>query len=182
MNGSDLYYKKINQESTFLYDYCNSAIKKLTEDIRNTIPFRDDFKGVTIPRNKFLKEPVLKKLDDRFGIEFAWILIIEKNTVINFHIDSFRKSTVNMLLSSGISYSIFKKDIESNNKYRTKFEELVFEKKCFYLFNVSHPHSVVNLDKPRFMFSIKFRDGDLTYNEVFDWCKENNMLEPTQSK
>ena len=89
---------------------------------------------------------------------------------------------MNMLLSSGISHSVFKEKEKLENPYQFKLQELIFEEKFFYLYNVSEEHCVLNFDKPRFMFSLKFRDGDLTYNEVFDWCKENNMLEPTQSK
>ena len=182
MNESDLYYKKINQESTFLYDYCNSAIEKLTEEKIKDLPYLADFKSVRINRDIFLKDLVLKKLNEKFDIQLAAILILEKNIGCNFHVDSFRKVTVNMLLSSGISHSVFKKRKKLENPYQFELQELIFEKKFFYLYNVSEEHCVLNFDRPRFMFSLKFRDGDLTYNEVFDWCKENNMLEYTQNR
>jgi len=182
MLESDLYYKKINQTSTFLYDYCNSAIKNLSEDKRKDLPYLADFRSVRINKDIFLKDSVLKKINDKFDIQLASILILEKNIGINFHVDSFRKVTINMLLSSGISHSVFKEREKLDNPYQFKLQELIFEEKFFYLYNVSEEHCVLNFDKPRFMFSLKFRDGDLTYNEVFDWCKENNMFESTYNE
>ena len=75
-------------------------------------------------------------------------------------------------------WSIFKKDKpETDNTYQYGFEELIFEEKTFYLYNVSKEHCVINFDKPRFMFSVKFKDGKLSYDELFKWCEENNLLE-----
>lgn len=178
MNGTDLYYKKLKDKSVFLYDFCNSAIKNLTYEERKKLPNRADFKTIRINKDYFLKEPIIKKINDQFEISFAGIFILEKNTGCNFHVDEPRNVAINMLLSSGVSHSLFKKDTkESTNIYQYEFEELIFAEKTFYLYNVSNEHCVINFDKPRYMFSIKFKDGNLTYKELFNWCEENNLLE-----
>lgn len=178
MNDTDIYYKKLKDESIFLYDFCNSAIKNLTYEERIKLPNRADFKTIRINKDYFLKEPIIKRIHDEFEISFAGIFILEKNTGCNFHIDEPRNVTINMLLSSGVSHSLFKKHTaELTNMYQYEFEELVFDKKTFYLYNVSNEHCVINFDKPRYMFSVKFKDGSLTYKELFDWCKKNSLLE-----
>jgi hypothetical protein len=178
MSNSDVFYKKLKNESIFLYDFCNSAIKNLTEEQRKTLINRADFKTIKINKEYLLKEPIIKKIHGQFEISFACIFILEKNTGCEFHIDEPRKVAINMLISSGISHSIFKKDKpETDNTYQYGFEELIFEEKTFYLYNVSKEHCVINFDKPRFMFSVKFKDGKLSYDELFKWCEENNLLE-----
>ena len=178
MNNTDIYYKKLTEKSVFLYDFCNSAIKNLTLEQRKTLPNRADFKTIRINKDYFLKEPVIEKIHNQFEISFAGIFILEKNTGCSFHVDEPRKTTINMLISSGTSHSIFKKeDPETDNMYQYEFEELVFEERTFYLYNVSREHCAINFDKPRFMFSVKFKDGKLSYDELFKWCEENNLLE-----
>ena len=87
-----------------------------------------------------------------------------------------------MLISSGRSHSIFK--IEDwpweGRKFvgeEWHFEELIFEEKTFYLYNTDMPHSVINFEQTRYMFSLKFKNADLTYKELYDWCEENDLLE-----
>ncbi len=178
MNNTHVYYKKLNEKSIFVYDFCNSTMNNIPEDQRKKLVNRADFKVVRINKDHFLKEPLIKKIHEQFEISFAGIFILEKNTACEFHIDEPRKVAINMLLSSGISHSIFKKENkESDNAYQYEFEELIFEEKYFYLYNVSKEHSVINFDKPRYMFSIKFKDGKLSYDELSKWCEENNLLE-----
>jgi hypothetical protein len=178
MNNTDRYYKKLNEKSVFLYDFCNSLMSELSEEQRKKIVNRADFKVLKVKNDHVLKESILKKIHEQFEISFAGIFILEKNTGCEFHIDEPRKAAINMLLSSGISHSIFKKENkESDNTYQYEFEELIFEEKSFYLYNVSTEHCVINFDKPRYMFSIKFKDGNLYYDEVLKWCEENNLLE-----
>lgn len=178
MNSTNLYYKKLKERSTFLYDFCNSVMNNLTEDKRKKLINRADFKTIKVSKDYFSQEPIIKKIHEQFEISFAGIFILEKNTGCEFHVDEPRKVAINMLLSSGVSHSIFKKENkESDNIYQYEFEELVFEKKTFYLYNVSNEHCVINFDQPRYMFSVKFKDGKLSYEELSKWCEENNLLE-----
>jgi len=176
MNSTDLYYKKLENKSVFLYDYCNSIIDNLSDNERENLEYYYNFQSIVIDESDFLKEPIIKTIHQQFEISIAGLIILEKNTGYEPHIDAPRDVAINMLISSGVSHSMFKTD-EKSSKYQYKFKELIFEEKSFYLYNTSIEHSVINFDKPRYMFSLRFDDGRLTYNDVFNWCKENNLLE-----
>ena len=186
MNETDLYYKKLKNKSVFLYDICNSAIKNLTEEKRKKLEYYYNFQAIKVTENFYLQEPILKKINAQFKIRFAAIMILEKNTGYSFHIDGPRNVAINMLISSGISHSLFKRadlidegkkvPLDSNGE-QYKFEELRFQKKTFYLYHTAMNHGVINFDKPRYMFSLRFDNGDLTYNELYKWCGENSLLE-----
>lgn len=175
MSNTDLYYKKLKNQSVFLYDFCNSAIEKLTEEKRKKLEQYHNFQAIFINKNFYLQEPILEKINTHFEINCAGIIILEKNTGYSFHVDDTRNVTINMLISSGKYHSLFK--IEDYTKEKYKFEELIFEEKTFYLYNTAIQHGVINFDKPRYMFSLKFDNENLTYQEVFKWCKQNNLLE-----
>jgi hypothetical protein len=186
MTNTDLYYKKLKDKSVFLYDICNSAIQNLTEEKRKNLEYYYNFQAIRVTENFYIKEPILKKINEQFKIRGAAILILEKNTGYSFHVDGPRSVAINMLISSGISHSFFKREnwidegrinpVDSNGE-QYKFEELIFEEKTFYLYHTAIKHGVMNFDKPRYMFSIRFDNGDLTYQEVFEWCKQNDLLE-----
>lgn len=177
MNDTDLYYKKLKDESTFIYDLCNSLIQEFTEDQRKKFIYLPEFKVFKINENYFTQEPVIKKIHEKFEIGLAGIFILEKNTGCDFHVDEseVRNVAINMLISSGVSHSVFK--TKQDGSYTYEFQELIFEPKNFYLYNVSKEHAVMNFDKTRYMFSIKFKNSSLSYNELFKWCEENNLLE-----
>lgn len=186
MNGTDLYYKKLKNKSVFLYDICNAAIKNLTEEKRKKLEYYYNFQAIRITENYYLREPILEKINAQFKIKTAAIMILEKNTGYSFHIDGPRDVAINMLISSGISHSLFKLEdwidegrtvpLDSNGE-QYKFEELVFEEKTFYLYHTAMKHGVINFNKPRYMFSLRFDDGSLSYKDLYDWCEENNLLE-----
>jgi hypothetical protein len=176
MNGTDPYFKKLKDKSIFLYDFCNSIIENLDYQRKKIIQL-PEFKALKINESSFIQEPIIKKIHETFEIGVAAMYILEKNTGCDFHIDEpeVRNVAINMLLSSGVSHSVFK--TKQENSYNYEFKELIFEKKSLYLYNVSKPHAVMNFDKTRYMFSVKFKDGKLSYDELFKWCEENNLLE-----
>jgi len=174
MSNTDLYYKKLKDKSVFLYDFCNSLIKTITKDNLIYLP---EFTTFKIDTKNLIQDPVIKKIHENFEIGFAGIFILQSNTGCDFHIDEpeVRKVTINMLISSGNSHSVFK--TKKDSSYTYEFKELVFDEKTFYLYNVSREHAVINFDKTRYMFSVKFKDENLTYDTLFKWCQEHNLLE-----
>jgi len=177
MNDTGIYFKKLNQRSIFLYDFCTSIIQKFSEEENKKFIYLPEFKVFKIAEDYFTQEPVIKKIHEEFQIDLAGIFILEKHTGCDFHIDEpeVRKVTINMLISSGNSHSVFK--TKKDSSYTYEFKELVFEEKSFYLYNVSREHGVINFDQTRYMFSIKFKNNNLTYDHLFEWCKKNNLLE-----
>lgn len=174
MIDTDLYFKKLKDKSVFLYDFCNSVIENLTDDQLLHLP---EFRGFVLKEKYFTQEPIIKKLHDQFEVGMAGIFITEKNSGLDFHIDEpeLRKVTINMLISSGVSHSVFKTKKDNSNAY--EFKELVYEERTFYLYNVTREHAVMNFDKLRYMIQIKFKDNNLSYDNVFEWCQKNSLLE-----
>lgn len=185
MSITDSCFKKLKYKSISLYDICNTAVKnleKLPKEKRKKLKYYYNLQAFDIPEKFYLQEPLLQKINSQFKINFASVYISQKQTGYPFHRDGHRNVTINMLISSGISHSLFKIEdwIYEDREFVAEewhFEELVFEERKFYLYNTDMPHGVINFDKTRYMFSVKFEDEDLTYKELYDWCEKNNLLE-----
>ena len=186
MSIADSCYKKLKDKSVFLYDFCSlgvEAVEKLPEEVvQEKLKYYCNLQAFDIPKKFYLQEPILEKINSQFEINLASVFLSQKQTGYPFHKDGHRNVTINMLISSGRSHSIFK--IEDwpweGRKFvgeEWHFEELIFEEKTFYLYNTDMPHSVINFEQTRYMFSLKFKNADLTYKELYDWCEENDLLE-----
>jgi hypothetical protein len=177
MKDTDPYFKKLKEKSIFLHDYCSYVSQNFSNCPPEKFISLPEFVGFEIDKNHLLREPVIKKIDEKFEIGMAGIFISEKNSGCDFHVDEpeLRNVAINMLISSGVSHSIFK--TKQSNSYRFNFKELVYEEKFFYLYNVTSLHSLINFNKSRCVFSIKFKDSQLSYNQLFKWCKENYLFE-----
>lgn len=75
------------------------------------------------------------------------------NTCYNWHIDTERSVGINMLLSDVNSKCLFS---ENPNSVVSEFEELVYEPNTYYIFNTQKPHSVLNFEGDRYLFSVEF--------------------------
>lgn len=186
MSITDSCFKKLKYKSTVLYDICNlcvESIEKLPEEVRNEkLKYYYNLQAFDIPKKFYLQEPLLEKINAQFEIKVAPVFISQKQTGYPFHTDGHRNVTINMLISSGMSHSIFKIEDwpHEGRKFVAQewhFEELIFEERTFYLYNTDIPHSVINFEQNRYMFSLKFENEDLTYKQVYDWCEKNNLLE-----
>ena len=82
----------------------------------------------------------------------AGILRMDPYTCYNWHTDDDRKVSINLLLEHGKSHTVFGA-VDSPN---FKVEELEYQAHTYYLLDVTKPHMVLNLDKPRYMFSVEF--------------------------
>lgn len=168
--NSDILYKRFNQESLFIADNFEKLIRL------NNWYDSVGFSVIRIDKRIWLKEPVLEKINNQFTIENCGILRIDSFINYNWHTDFTRGLTVNMLLKQVPGYSLFGFD---KDQFNTRFHELKYELKKFYLFNTQHIHSVVNFDEPRYVFSVKFEKNkdELLYPEVFDWCMKEGMFD-----
>jgi len=185
MSIADLCFKQLKYKSVCLYDFCNLAVKKvenLSKEERKKLKYYYNLQAFDIPEKFYLQEPLLEKINSQFKIKVASVYISQKQTGYPFHTDGYRNVTINMLISSGISHSLFKIEdwVFENRLFVAEewhFEELVFKEKTFYLYNTDLPHGVINFEKDRYMFSIVFEDNRLTYKELYDWCEKNDLLE-----
>jgi hypothetical protein len=185
MSIADSCFKKLKHKSVYLYDICNSAVRNLEnlpKEKRTNLKYYCNLQAFDIPEKFYLQEPLLEKINSQFKIKVASVCISQKQTGYPFHKDGHRNVTINMLISSGVSHSLFKIEdwVWEDREFvgeEWHFEELIFEEKTFYLYNTDLPHSVINFERDRYMFSIVFEDNKLTYKELYNWCEENDLLE-----
>lgn len=126
-------------------DYFNFEVKFVSPDVTN-------------------KDPFLRALNKSHRFNAA-ILRINQNSIYNWHIDDNRGVSVNMLIDGGASHCIF-----TNEEYAVvnNIQELKYEPKTYYALNVQNYHSVINFEKPRYMFSLEFNEDKniLTFDQL----------------
>ena len=136
-----------------------------------------------VPYFNFMALPILKEITDLdpflkvLGEKrkfHSGILRVEPNTCYNWHVDSERKSALNMLLyDDGNSRCIF---APYGFGIVMPTVELKYRPNTFYAFNTQVVHMVCNTTEPRYLFSIEFldEDKDLSYEEL---CKDIQGLD-----
>jgi hypothetical protein len=88
----------------------------------------------------------------------AGVLRMEPNTCYNWHVDTDRKVGLNMLLSDdGDSRCLFL-DGEPGVVFKT--QELQYEPDTYYVFKTQVPHTVLNTEDPRYLFSLEFLEEE----------------------
>lgn len=115
-----------------------------------------NFKVAQIPLDVIQSEPVLSYVHSKFNIQSMGVIHLPPNRCYNWHQDARRGASINMILSSTESHShcLFAKQIISDDQI--EIDELVYSPKQFYLLNTQIPHTVINFDSPRYMFSLEF--------------------------
>lgn len=129
------------------------------------------FDAIKVKKQIWIKESILKIVDEKFPIFDCGILRVNRNSTYNWHIDDERGVCINMLLSfDHLSRCLF----SDNGKLVT----LNYKKNKFYLFNNQKLHMVENFQKPRYLFSIEFvaKKDELAYDTVYDWMIGNKLI------
>ena len=123
-----------------------------------------NFMASPVPPHFLLLDPTLSKLSEKREFR-GGILKMEPNSCYNWHTDTKRKVSINMLLGGFDSHCLFATDKVSINM-GTK--ELKYRPRTYYVFDTQTPHMVINFDEPRYLFSIEFvgKDEDLTFSEL----------------
>ena len=124
-----------------------------------------NFEAMQVPSEVLGQDNFLKKLSGYKG----GILRLKPYTCYNWHADTDRLSGVNMLLSSGKSHCLF----GSNDAVSFPFVELKYEPSIYYAFNTQVPHTVLNFEETRYIFSIEF-DKPTTYAQLLQICYYTN--------
>lgn len=121
------------------------------------------FNAIELPLELVRVEPALRELDQIWQIGRLGLLEVGEMSVYDWHVDQYRLSCVNMLYSiDNTSHTLFGSQRDHLNK---DVIELKYEPNTFYLFNNQVPHTVINLDGPRFLFSLYFRE-ELDYSKL----------------
>jgi hypothetical protein len=127
-----------------------------------------NFEAIAVPHELLAVDDFIVELAKKRKFH-AGILRMEPNTCYNWHIDTDRKVGLNMLLSDdGKSRCLFL-DGEPGVVFKT--QELQYEPDTYYVFNTQVPHTVLNTEDPRYLFSLEFLEDDrgLTFAEL---CKD----------
>ena len=166
-------YAEFKQKSAFLTQYAKQI------DFKDYDWFEHiGWEVIEVPRELYMLEPVLKKIDSKFPIGRAAVLRSDPYQNYKWHTDLYRGLTINLLLSAhNTSHSLFGVEKNEENMY---FHELKYKPDTFYLFNTQIPHTVTNFAEPRYLFSVEFEaySDELLYPEVYYWCVENALVNP----
>ena len=150
-----------------------SKLPKLLHQIIEAVPDKAwmpyyNFMALPLEKEVTDTDPFMRKLAEKRNFR-SGILRVEADTCYNWHVDSERKSSLNMLLyDDGNSRCLF---APYGFGIVMPIVELKYRPNTFYAFNTQIVHMVCNTSKPRYLFSIEFmdEDKDLSYEEL---CKD----------
>lgn len=123
-----------------------------------------NFMALPVPWDIIEQEPLLVALSKKRKFH-AGILRMAPNSCYNWHVDTDRHVSLNMLVSDdGSSKCIFAESFG----LVMPITELKYKEFTYYVFNTKIPHSVYNFSEPRYLFSLEFLDEDkgLNYDEL----------------
>jgi hypothetical protein len=168
MINPNMCFQKLNSKSIFISKNFNNLLNNAEW------AFHFGFKNFSVPDFVWKLEPILNKIHNTFPIQNCVVLHIPPNTMYNWHNDSERGLSINMkLCNNTTSHTLFGSAID---EYSDAVIELKYDKDAFYLFNTQNKHCVINFDNDRYMFSVLFKNQELSYETVYNWCKENEMF------
>jgi len=121
-----------------------------------------------LPLDLIQVEPVLSYINSKFSITNIGVLRMPPNRCYDWHQDDVRGVSVNMLLSSADNHSHCLFSRGWVNSDQIEIDELVYLPKKLYLFNTQISHTVINFNKPRYMFSVQFEKDktNLTFDDI----------------
>jgi hypothetical protein len=123
-----------------------------------------NFYAVQVPFEVAFKDPVLHALGTQHTLAVG-IIRLDPNTTYDWHTDTRRGVSVNMLLNDVASHCIFS---TQENEATHRFIELQYKPHTYYLFNNQVPHMVMNFNQSRYLLSIEFKEDKaaLTYAQL----------------
>ena len=127
------------------------------------------FNVLIVPEQLIDSDKQLASLRKRYPFT-AGITKMEPNTVYNWHKDTNRSGTINMMIWNVDSHCLFTQDAGARV---SQVEELIYEPATYYIFNTQVSHMVVNLDGNRYMFTLEFSDT-VTYENLLDFFEVKN--------
>jgi len=128
--------------------------KELFEYALNTKNWQDyyNFKATQVPEEILLKDPFLVNLFLKHPF-LAGIVQLSPYVCYDWHTDTRRGVGLNMILTPDIKSSCLFAEGEGA---QFKFQELCYKPDTYYLFNTQVRHTVINFDKPRYLFTLEF--------------------------
>ncbi len=164
----DHYFAKIETKAGPLLEHLNNLIE-------SNLPFRKHFgfDAIPIDLNWIEEEQSLKEIHNIQPIKALGLLKVPSNSFYNWHVDDFRRSCINMLVSERHdSHCLFS---ETKDNYYREIIELKYEPETYYLFNNQKQHCVMNLGKNRYLFSLYFEE-EIHYPLIHQKLRNNSII------
>ena len=139
-------------------------------------PWQEHFGFDCVPiGNEWIeREPALRSLNRVHPIKQLGLLKVPAWTMYDWHIDAYRLSCVNMLISEDHhSHTLFGRQINDMNK---SVQELQYKPDTYYLFNNQHKHCVINLDSDRHLLSLYFSQ-EIAYDRLLCLAQAADLVE-----
>ena len=142
----------------------------IAKDNNPWIPYYN-FMAKPVPHEVLNQDPFFDWLKDRYEY-IGGIIRMNKFEQYDWHVDTRRGVGINMLLSHGKSFVYF---TETPNELVKSVYPHKYQDDTYYLFNTQVPHCVINLDQPRYLFTIEFAldKTHLTFDQLRQDIKEN---------
>ena len=155
--NTDKFFSPLSIKAGELYGYLYDLVNK-----EHTWQKHFGFDAIEVDSSWIQKDYALNCVNKLQPIKMLGVLKVPSNSFYNFHRDSYRLSTLNMLIKQKEGYCYF---IESRDDHYCDLVELVYEPKTYYLFNNQAIHGVINKSEPRYMFSLYF-ENEINYQEL----------------
>ena len=168
---TDQYFKKFKTKSEHLISIAPSLVTA------NIWARHYGLDIMAVSDEIWYKEPLLRRITQRFPIEVGFIVRIPPNNSYNWHTDGTRAAGINLKLTAeSRSHTLFAENVD---EWNDSFTELDYEFKSFYLFNTQHRHCVLNFDSYRYLFTLQFvqTKDQITYKEIYDWCVSEGLFD-----
>lgn len=138
------------------------ALLELAQNSRNWLPYYN-FEALPVHPVLWSMDPFLSNLSKKHEFQ-AGVLRLPERTCYNWHTDTDRKVSVNMLLKDTRSSCLFM----GKPGVSFHFYELHYMPYTYYAFDTQTPHMVLNHEGPRYMFSLEFlgNSRNLTFDKL----------------
>lgn len=168
------YFTEISTKSSTLSEYFKSG-----EAREAHLSGYIGWDGFLLEPDIYLSEPFLGAINEQFPIRFGGIIKMAPKMVYKWHQDRDRKGGINMLLTANDSSHCLFTAHDSEETLQLEVSELYYKEDTFYLFNTQERHMVLNLDKPRYLFSIEFEDHP-PYGALVKWANKNGWTDESK--
>jgi hypothetical protein len=123
-----------------------------------------NFYAVQVPFDLAYSDPVLHRLGMKHQLAVG-IIRLDPYTTYDWHTDTRRGVTINMLLNNAKSNCLFS---VSETEVTHSFVELKYRLGSYYVFNNQVPHMVLNFNESRYLMSIEFEadKNELTFDQL----------------
>jgi len=128
-----------------------------------------NFCATQAPFDIVYSDPTLHDIGEKYPLAVG-IIRLDPYTTYDWHTDTRRGVSINMLLNNAESNCLFSL---GEGEATHKFVELKYRIGSYYLFNNQVPHMVTNFRESRYMMSVEFKadKNELTFDQLLGEIK-----------